>query len=146
MNAMKLYYRSRWFYLHHMKLFARICLGLMYLFYNCYIPYTAEIGKNCRIAYKGMAVVIHRRAKIGSNVTIGTCVTIGGNKKQYGVPVIGDNCYLATGCKIFGDIKVGEGSFIGANSVVTKSIPPKSLVNGIPAVIIKQNIDVNEYF
>lgn len=146
MSAIKLYYKSRWFYIHRFKILAKLCRGLMYLFYNCYIPYTAEIGKNCRIAYKGMSVVVHSRAKIGENVTIGTCVTIGGNKKEYGVPVIGDNCYLATGCKIFGNITIGEGSFIGANSVVTRDVPAKSLVSGIPAKVIKENIDINEYY
>lgn len=146
MNAMKLYYRSRWFYTHHMKLIAKFWLGMMYLIYNCYIPYTAEIGKNCKIAYKGMSVVVHARAKIGNNVVIGTCVTIGGNKKEVGVPIIEDNCYLATGCKVFGDISIGEGSFIGANTVVTRSIPPKSLVSGIPAKIIKENIDIHDYY
>lgn len=146
MNAITLYYRGRWFYLHHMKIAAKICLGLMYFFYNCYIPYTSDIGSNCKIAYKGMSVVIHARAKIGNNVTIGTCVTIGGNKKEFKVPVIGDNCYLATGCKVFGDTRIGDGSFIGANTVVTKDIPPKSLVSGIPARVIKENIDINEYY
>lgn len=129
-----------------MRLIARICLGLMYLFYNCYIPYTAEIGKNCKIAYKGMSVVVHARAKIGNNVTIGTCVTIGGNKKEYSVPIIEDDCYLATGCKIFGNIRIGKGSFIGANTVCTRDIPERSLVSGIPAKVIKENIDIHEYY
>lgn len=146
MSAIKLYYRNRWLYLHHLTLFAKIGQAFMYFFYNCYIPYTAEIGKNCKIAYKGMSVVIHSRAKIGDNCVIGTCVTIGGQKKQYEVPVIGNNCYIASGAKIFGPIKVGDGCFIGANSVVTRDVPDNSLVSGIPAKVIKENIDINEYF
>lgn len=145
MNAMKLYYKSRWCYLHHLRPLAIMYKALIYIFCNCYIPYTADIGKNCSIAYRGMSVVIHARAKIGDNCVIGTCVTIGGQKKQYGVPVIGNNCYLATGCKIFGPITIGDGCFIGANTVVTRDVPSKSLVSGIPAKIIKTDIDVGDY-
>lgn len=141
-----MYYRNRWLFKHHLKFLAKIGQGLMYLFYNCYIPYTADIGKNCKIAYKGMAVVIHARAKIGDNCVIGTCVTIGGQKKQYEVPTIGNNCYIASGAKIFGPIKIGDNCFIGANSVVTRDVPPNCLVSGIPGKVIKDNIRADDYY
>lgn len=146
MNAIKYYYKSRWCYKHHLKLLAKLYLALMYIFCNCYIPYTADIGKNCKVAYRGMSIVIHKNAKIGNNCVIGTCVTIGGNKKEKNVPVIGDNCYIATGAKIFGNTSVGDNCFIGANSVVTRSIPANSLVSGIPAKIIKSDININDYY
>lgn len=145
-DAMEMYYKSRWLYLHHLTPLAVLYKAMIYLLCNCYIPYTADIGEGCAIAYRGMSVIIHSRAKIGKNCIIGSCVTIGGQKKQYEVPVIGDNCYLASGCKIFGPVTIGSGSFIGANSVVTRNVPEKSLVSGIPGKVIKENIEINDYF
>ena len=88
---------------------------------------------------------MHSNCIIGDNCIIGSGVTIGGNKANESVPIIENRCYIATGAKIFGEITIGEGSFIGANSVVTKDIPPKSLVAGIPGKIIKENININDY-
>lgn len=151
MNALKKYYIARWFYLHHFHLIPFLIKLSIYLINNCFIDYKCEIGKGCKIGYRGMSVVIHKNAKIGANCIIGTCVTIGGNKKpntidEGGVPVIEDNCYIATGAKILGGIRIGEGSFIGANTVVTRDVPPHSLVSGIPGKIIKENINVKDYF
>ena len=53
--------------------------------------------------------------------------------------IIGDNCYIGLGAKIFGSVKIGNNVIIGANSVVTKDIPDNCVVGGIPAKVIKQN-------
>ena len=78
MNAIKVYRISRWFYLHHMEPIAKLIRGFIWLIYNSFIPYSAEIGKGTIFGYKGMAVIVHTRSKIGENCTIGSCVTIGG--------------------------------------------------------------------
>jgi acetyltransferase-like isoleucine patch superfamily enzyme len=41
-----------------------------------------------------------------------------------------------------GELTIGQNSVVGANSVVTKSVPPFSVVAGAPARIIKQYDDV----
>lgn len=133
MNAMKKYRIARWLYLHHFHLLPFLLKLSIYLINNCFIDYKCDIGSGSKIAYRGMSVVIHKDSKIGKNCIIGTCVTIGGNKKPStigmgGVPIIEDNCYIATGAKILGKIIIGEGSFIGANAVVTRDVPPHSLV------------------
>lgn len=145
MKAIKKYYLANWFYRHHFRFIPFLLKGSIYLSNKSFIDPSTKIGKNCVLGYRGIAVVIHKRAIIGNNVTIGTCVIIGGNKKEQGVPVIEDNCYIATGAKILGNITIGTGSFIGANSVVTRSVPPKSLVSGIPGKVIKENINIDEY-
>ena len=38
-------------------------------------------------------------------------------------------------------VTIGEGSVVAANAVVTKSVPPRSLVAGTPAKVIKENIE-----
>ncbi|WP_265495711.1 CatB-related O-acetyltransferase [Providencia heimbachae] len=54
-----------------------------------------------------------------------------------GSPVIGNDVWIADGVVIKGNIKVGNGAVIAANSVVTKDIPPYAIVAGIPAKVIK---------
>lgn len=55
-----------------------------------------------------------------------------------GPVVIGKGSWLAFGCHILSGVTIGEHCVVAANSVVTKSIPPFSVVAGNPAKIIKQ--------
>lgn len=45
---------------------------------------------------------------------------------------------LGAGCVLLGDIEVGDGAVVGANSVVTKSVPAGCVVAGVPARIVKR--------
>lgn len=145
MNAITLYRIGNWCYKRHIPLIPKLTKGLTFLLFNSVVPFTAEIGKGTKFAYGAIAIVVHSRAVIGDNCIIGTCVTIGGNKNHKEVPRIGNHCYIATGAKVLGPITIGDESFIGANSVVTRNVPARSLVAGIPAKIIKNDIDISEY-
>ena len=90
-------------------------------------------------------IVVHARVKMGRNVFLSHCVTIGGRSGRPDVPTIKDNVYIAPGAKVLGNIVVGEGSVIGANAVVIRDVPPRSIVAGVPAKVIRQNIEVREY-
>lgn len=50
---------------------------------------------------------------------------------------VGVNCWFGHGVSIVGNVKIGHGSIVGANTLVTKDIPPFSMVVGNPAKIIK---------
>jgi len=89
--------------------------------------------------------VIHSRAIIGENCIIGQGITIGGRSKSIDVPVIGNNCYLGAGCRILGDVKLGDNVIVGPNAVVINSIPNNSIAVGIPAKVIKTNIDPKDF-
>jgi len=116
------------------------------LFVTCgaRVPHGASIGEGSILAHGGSGVVIHPKARIGRNVIIHQQVTIGGTGMPGGVPVIEDDVYLGAGCKILGHLTVGHNSVVGANAVVTRSIPARCVVAGVPARIIRENVDAHD--
>ena len=120
------------------KIFIRLMLG-------CHIGLGAKIGKGTILGYGGLGTVIHHRSVIGENVLIHTGVTLGGTSKKYEVPVIGDNCIISSGAKVIGPVKIGKNCIVGANAVVLTDIPDNSIVVGIPAKIIKRDINIFDY-
>ncbi len=120
------------------KIFIRLIFG-------CQLGVGTKFGVNVDLGYGGLGVVIHERAIIGNNVRIGTGVTIGGTTEKYEVPAIGDNTIVSTGVKVLGPVKIGCNCVIGANAVVLESIPDNCVAVGIPARIIKENIQIENY-
>ena len=51
--------------------------------------------------------------------------------------VIEDNVWIGEGASILGHVRIGEGAVVAANSVVTKDVPPYTLVAGVPAKVVK---------
>lgn len=82
-------------------------------------------------------IVIGKQAEIGRDVTIYQNVTIGTNIGLGEYPKIGDNVVVYSGAAIIGDVDIGADSIIGANSVVVDDVPPRSVVAGVPAQIIR---------
>ncbi|WP_069212023.1 serine O-acetyltransferase [Vibrio anguillarum] len=109
----------------------------MYKFYKIIyvsdINYRADIGPGFCI-YHVFGTTFGQMVRIGSNVTIVHGVTIAGKNKCF--PVIGDNVYIGCGACILGDITIGNNAIIGANAVVTKSVPDNGVVVGNPSKII----------
>lgn len=144
MNGIKLYRIANYLYKHNIPLLPKIIQRLSYLLFNAHIPYQATIGDGTMLGYGGMGIVIHTNTIIGKScmilqqVTIGTNVPYFDQTKSHPVPEIGDNVYIGSGAKILGGIQIGDGSVIGANSVVTHDVPSGSLVLGIPGRVIKQ--------
>ncbi|MGB3406089.1 MAG: acyltransferase [Jannaschia sp.] len=58
---------------------------------------------------------------------------------------IGRNCFMGGRALILPGVEIGDGSIVGAGSVVTRSIPPGSLVAGNPARILREGISVGPY-
>lgn len=73
-------------------------------------------------------------------------MTIGGRLKISGVPVIGNDVYIATGAKILGPITIGNNSVVGANAVVIHNVPENTVVAGLPAKVIESNINPKEFY
>ena len=98
----------------------------------------AIIGKGLFIDH-GHGVIIGETAIVGDNVTIYQGVTLGGTGKEQGKrhPTVQDNVMISAGAKVLGSFTIGEGSKIGAGSVVLQEVPPYCTVVGVPGRIVK---------
>lgn len=124
--------------MHHIPVLPKLITLLIFLIYNSKIPYQAKIGRGSTFGYGGMGVVIHSKSIIGVNCTICQQVTIGGGNSRFpGVPVIGNNVYIAKGSIVMGGITIGNNETIGANAVVTKPVSDNAIVAGVPAKILR---------
>jgi len=61
----------------------------------------------------------------------------------YGTIVIEDNCFIGINSIIMPRVTIGTNSIVGAGSIVTKNVPPNSVVAGIPAKFI---CTLDEYY
>lgn len=105
------------------------------------IPYQTKIGKGL-VVYHTVGLVINRYTVIGKNCLLRHSTTIGNNGDIIAdCPVIGDNVNVGAQVCILGKVRIGDNVKIGAGSVVTKDIPPNSVVVGNPARVIKTIIN-----
>ena len=106
------------------------------------------IGENSLI---GMGNVIIGPVTIGNNVILAQNIVASGLNHEYRDPkvpillqnvttapiTIEDDCWIAANVVLTAGVTIGKHSVVGAGSVVTKSIPPFSIVTGNPARVIK---------
>jgi len=115
------------------------------------IQKNASIGKNCKISSH---TFICEGVHIEDNVFVGHNVTFINDKNPRSVNIDGsmqteadwsvEETYIKKGASIGSSatimcgITVGENSIVGAGAVVTKSVPPNTVVAGVPAKVIKE--------
>lgn len=56
--------------------------------------------------------------------------------------IIGNDVWVGYNVTVSGGVKIGDGSIIGSCAVVTKDVPPYSIVGGVPARIIRYRYDM----
>lgn len=96
-------------------------------------------GPGLSIAHLG-PIVINGFAKVGKICRIHPFTTIRIDGRNSKVAKVGDNVYLSNGCKLIGEIEIGDGVVVAAGAVVTKSFMEKdAVVGGIPARIISHS-------
>lgn len=61
--------------------------------------------------------------------------------KEYGDTVVENDVWVGYDALIMPGIKIGSGAVIGAGAVVTKDVPPYTIVAGNPAIIIRKRFD-----
>jgi acetyltransferase-like isoleucine patch superfamily enzyme len=105
-----------------------------------------EIGEGTAINY-GTSISAASTVKIGSNCLIGTYVNImdcafhsmedhSWNMDAQPI-IIEDDVWLANRCVIMKGVRIGRGAVVGAGSIVTRDVPPHTLVLGVPARVIR---------
>lgn len=132
-------------FLINFKYFRWVTSRLLRLFFLD-VPQSVKIAGRITIPHGGMGIVIHPNTRIGKNVKIYQQVTVGRadiHNLKPGADFkgfhIGDDVIICAGAKILTstEIEVGNGTIIGANSVLTKSTGVNEIWAGIPAKFIK---------
>ncbi len=128
---------------------------------ECFCP-KITIGDNVSIGAFNHITCINKIV-IGNGVLTGKWVTITDNSHgdtsfatlqeiprkrsvvSKGAVVLCDNVWIGDKATILPGVTIGEGAVIAANSVVTKDVPPYSIVAGCPAKVIKKYEQVEHF-
>lgn len=118
------------------------------------------IGNNCWIGIRNSFAAIDG-ITVGNNVLFAGYVHITDHSHGYedlsqpikqqplickGPIVIEDDCWLGFSCEILSGVHIGKHSIVAARAVVTKDVPPYSIVAGNPARVVKQyNFDTQKW-
>ncbi|MDF3070943.1 MAG: transferase hexapeptide repeat containing protein [Polyangiaceae bacterium] len=87
----------------------------------------------------GAPIRIGNRVRLGHDVSLLTInhavgpASLRAGLSYFGEIVIEDGCWLASRCTVLPGVSIGEGSIVAAGSVVTRNVPPRTLVAGVPA-------------
>ncbi len=128
---------NHWLWKHNYKTLARFGSHVARFLTGIEIHPGAQLGRRFFIDH-GMGVVIGETAEVGDDVTLYHGVTLGGVSLEKGKrhPTLGDRVVVGSGAKVLGNITIGEGSRIGSNAVVVKSVPANSVVVGVPGQVV----------
>lgn len=110
-----------------------------------------RVGKNVALG-AFVHILANERVTIGDNSIIAAHVQITTSTHDYRIMpfrshrdnaqvVIGSNVWIGSGAVILPGVTIGDNSVVGAGSVVTRSIPPYSVVVGSPAKVIRQLVN-----
>ena len=109
------------------------------------------VGKNVRFFHNGIGTIIHNKTEICDNAWIYHGVTLGNANNYYGEPlhegrqmgriIVKEGATICAGAKVLcsdGDLIIGKNAIVGANAVVTKSVPDNEVWAGVPAKCIRK--------
>jgi len=110
---------------------------------------TLEIGERTLVNYGG-SIAAAQRVQIGARCLIGTHAIIMDNDFHRIEPerrlewpesrpiVIEDNVWIGARVIVLGGVTIGHDSCVAAGSVVNRDVPPRTLVGGVPAKVIRE--------
>jgi sugar O-acyltransferase (sialic acid O-acetyltransferase NeuD family) len=94
----------------------------------------AVVAARARI---GSHVILNRGCLIGHHGVIGDYVTVSPGANIAGKVHIGDQSYIGMGATVLDGISIGKGAVVGAGAVVTRDVPDRVQVIGVPARVVK---------
>jgi len=107
-----------------------------------------KIGKYCSIADK-VTIFLggeHRSDWVTTypfSTFLAEYTYIEGQPKSKGNVIIGNDVWIGSGVTILSGVTIGDGAIIGCNSLVSKDIPPYTIVGGNPAKVIRYRFEEN---
>jgi len=121
--------------------------------FRVFPPFTTDCGKNlrlgervfvnsgCRFQDQG-GITIGDDALIGHNVVIATLNhDLDPGQRGTTAPrpvVIGDRVWIGANATVLPGVTIGDGAVVAAGAVVTKDVPPRTVVGGVPARVIRE--------
>lgn len=120
--------------------------------FACYLagvefPWKTSVAPGLALTH-ARGIVVNSGSSIGSNVTLFHGVTLGQNdqflsdgSRLSSCPVIENDVWIGPNAIVVGGVTVGTGSRIAGGAFVFKDVPPRCLVIGNPAQIVKTNCE-----
>jgi serine O-acetyltransferase len=110
------------------------------------LPWATRVGGGLALTH-GWGLVVNENAVIGRNVTMLHGATLGqrdrlgadGSRSPGGSPTIEDEVWIGPHAIVVGPITVGRGSRIAGGACVFEDVPPRSIVVGNPARVVKSD-------
>ena len=125
--------------------------------FYCEYGININVGRDCFINYNCTfldvaPITLEDDVWLGANVTLATPMhpflpeerlpqeyPDGFHDLEYAKPItIKKNCWICSSATIVGGVTVGENSIVAAGAVVTRDVPPNSIVGGVPAKVIRE--------
>ncbi len=128
-HAVLLYRVSRWLHLHHLSPLGFIVSYVCSAMTGAQISRRAAIGRRLVICHP-FGIVIGAGSVIGDHCTLVGLNYIGQRNFTGVRPVIGSHLHAGVGAKLLGDIRVGDRVHLGADVVVTESLPDDVTIAG----------------
>jgi acetyltransferase-like isoleucine patch superfamily enzyme len=111
--------------------------------------YGMDISRKARISFGAILDKTYPRGihiKKESYVASGAIVFSHDFTRSYRADtVIGERCFIGVNAIIMPGIVIGDESIVGSGAVVTRDVPPHTIVAGNPAIIIKEGIRTKKY-
>jgi serine O-acetyltransferase len=129
-------------YCRNMGGLSKVLTLMNFLLFGIEIAQRCKIGGGLFLPHTMGTVIgawsIGKNAVIFQGVTLGAkTIDIGFNQESR--PILGDNVVIGSGAKVLGNVTIGDGTTVGANAVVTKSLGSNVLAVGIPAKVIRES-------
>ena len=111
----------------------------------------AELKLGTGYINHNISIECFKKIEIGNNVCISDNVQIRdsdnhlikGKESEGTKPIIiKDGVWIGMGAIILKGVTIGEGAIVAAGAVVNKDVPPHALVGGVPAKVIKENVEI----